>query len=68
MTRASHWLTLGLAAAVNVAALAAVHTAMVQTSQKQHLAQQQPARIVVSAPHAIPAVAVAQQCPAPRVL
>lgn len=68
MTRAFRWLTLGLAAAVNSGALAAVHIAMVQTTQKQYLAQQQPARIVVSAPPAIPAVAVAQQCPAPRIL
>jgi hypothetical protein len=68
MTRTIRLLTLVLAAAVNGAALAAVHAAMVQTTLQERLAQQQPARILVTAPPAVHAVAATQHCPAPKVL
>ena len=68
MTRTSRLLTLALAAVVNGAALAAVHTTMVQTTLQERLAQQQPARIVVTAARAMQAVAATQHCPAPKVL
>lgn len=68
MTRTTRALTLMLAAAVNGAALAAVHAAMVQTTLQERLAQQQPARILVTAPRTAQAVAATQQCAAPKVL
>ena len=68
MTRMIRLLTLALAVAVNGAALAAVHAAMVQTTLQERLAQQQPVRIVVTTPPAVHAVAATRQCPAPSVL
>ena len=68
MTGVLRWWILGVAVAVNGAALAAAHMAMVQTRVHEELALQQPARIVVSAPPKVNPVAAAQQCPAPKVL
>lgn len=67
MQRTVRFAVLGAAVAVNVAALAAVHAAMVQTTLREHLAQQEPARIVVRAA-AAPGAMAAASCPAPRVL
>lgn len=68
MTRTLRFLTLVLAVAVNGAALAVVHAAMVQTTLQERLAQQQPARILVTAPSAVQTAAATQHCPAPKVL
>ncbi|TAK51747.1 MAG: hypothetical protein EPO27_02250 [Betaproteobacteria bacterium] len=68
MTRTFRWLGLGLAVAVNGAALAVLHAAMLQTVAREQLALQRPSRIVVTAPPAAHALASAQSCPGPKVL
>lgn len=68
MTRTIRLAALGLAFVANVAALATVHTAMTETTLREQLALQEPARIVVRAPAAPGAVAAAASCPASYVL
>lgn len=68
MTRTLRLWVLGLAAAVNVAALAAIDAGMVQIVARERLAQQQPERIVVTARPAEQAIVATQNCPAPKVL
>lgn len=68
MTRTIRVLTLGLAAVVHGAVLAAVHATMVQTTLQQRLALQQPARILVTAPPVAYTATATQNCPAPKVL
>ena len=63
MTRGVRLVIVGLAVAVNGGALATAHTAMGQIQERQKLAQQQPARIVVVG-HRPEHVAI-QNCPAP---
>jgi hypothetical protein len=63
MTRTIRLVVVGLAVAVNVAALATVHKAMGQIHERQILAQLQPARIVVVGQRS-EHVAI-QNCPAP---
>jgi hypothetical protein len=63
MTRGVRMVVVGLAVAVNGAALATAHTAMGQIQERQKLALQQPARIVVVGQRA-EHVAI-QNCPAP---
>jgi len=68
MTRTVRLAALGLAAAVNVAVLAAIDAGMVQITERERLAQQQPERIVVTGRAAEHAVMATQNCPAPKVL
>jgi len=56
----------GLAIAVNAAALAVVHASMGQFNDRQQLALQEPARILVVAHR--PVELAIQHCPAPKVL
>jgi len=63
MTRAVRLVVVGLAVAVNGAALATAHTAMGQIQARQKLAQQQPARVVVVGQR--PQHVAIQNCPAP---
>jgi len=56
----------GLAVAVNAAALAVVHASMGQFHERQLLALQEPARVVVVGHR--PVELAIQQCPAPKVL
>ena len=63
MTRGFRLVVVGLAVAVNGAALATAHTAMGQIQERQKLAQQQPARIVVVGQR--PEHVAIQNCPAP---
>ena len=63
MTRAVRLVVVGLAVAVNGAALATAHTAMGQIQERQKLAQQQPARVVVVGQR--PQHVAIQNCPAP---
>ncbi|TAN50009.1 MAG: hypothetical protein EPN19_14805 [Betaproteobacteria bacterium] len=66
MTQGLRLAVMAAAVAVNGAALAVLHAAMLQTAEQERSALQRPARIVVSAP---PSTLVAtQSCPAPRVL
>jgi hypothetical protein len=58
---------LGVALAVNAFALGAVHRAMVEGTERAHLAAQETARVVVSAEHQTPEIAKAN-CPAPKAL
>jgi hypothetical protein len=53
----------GLAVAVNVAALAIVHTAMGQINERERLALQEPARVVVVGQR--PVDVAIQHCPVP---
>jgi hypothetical protein len=48
--RIAHVLALGIALAVNAAALAVVDAAMADGAEKDRLALQQPERVVISAP------------------
>lgn len=66
MTGSIRLLVLGVAAAVHLAALAVVHAAMVQTTLQEKLARQQPARILVTAPHVGQRMLATQSCPAPK--
>jgi hypothetical protein len=59
---------IGTAIAVNAAALAAVHTALVQITVHEQLAQLEPVRIVVTGPRYGHSVMAIQNCPAPGVL
>jgi hypothetical protein len=63
MTRGIQFAVAGLAVAVNAAALAMVHTAMGQINERERLALQEPARVVVVG-HRPMDVAI-QHCPAP---
>ena len=63
MTRAARLVVVGLAVAVNGAALATAHTAMGQIQERQKLAQQQPSRVVVVGQR--PQHVAIQNCPAP---
>jgi hypothetical protein len=63
MTRGIRLVVVGLAVAVNGAALATVHSAMGQIHERQKLALQQPVRIVVVGQRS-EHVAI-QNCPAP---
>ena len=67
MTRTVRLGMLGIAIAVNAAAVAAVDVAMTQGALREQLAQQDPARIVVRAP-ATPGALAAASCPAPKLL
>ena len=68
MTQTLRLLGFGMAIAVNGAALAVLHAAMLQTVAHEKLALQRPARIVVIAQPAAQALVSAQSCPGPRVL
>ena len=63
MMRGTRFVVAGLAVAVNAAALATVHTAMGQINERERLALQEPARVVVVG-HRPVDVAI-QHCPAP---
>ena len=63
MARRIRWMVAGLAIAVNAAALATVHTAMGQFTERQKLALQEPARVVVVGRR--PVEVAIQHCPAP---
>ena len=63
MTHGVRLVVVGMAVAVNCGALATAHMAMGQISERQKLALQQPARIVVVGQRA-EHVAI-QNCPAP---
>jgi hypothetical protein len=71
MKREIHLMALGIAIAVNGAALMAVNAALVDGAGRQLLSQQEPERIVVTATRQdLPETqAVASQnCPAPKTL
>lgn len=68
MTQTLRWLALGMAVAVNGAALTVLHAAMLQTVAHETLALQRPPRIVVTAAPDAHALVSAQSCPAPKVL
>lgn len=63
MTHGTRLVVAGLAVAVNVAALASVHIAMGQITEREKLALQEPSRIVVVG-HRPVDVAI-QHCPTP---
>jgi hypothetical protein len=63
MRRGFRLVVAGLAVAVNVAALATVHSAMGQFNERQKLALQEPPRIVVVGQR--PVEVAIQHCPAP---
>lgn len=63
MNRAIQLLVVGLAIAVNAGALAIAHAAMGQITEREKLALQQPARIVVIARRT--EHVAARACPAP---
>ena len=71
MRRGIRLMALGIAVAVNGAALMAVNAAMVDGAERQRLSQQEPERIVITGrrqdlpEHRTLAV---QNCPAPRAL
>jgi hypothetical protein len=62
MMRGTRFVVAGLAVAVNAAALATVHIAMGQINERERLALQEPARVVVVG-HRPVDVAI-QHCPA----
>lgn len=59
---------LGVAIAVNAAALAAANLALTQIAAREQLAQAQPARIVVTSPRYGESVLATRACAAPGVL
>ena len=63
MTRGVRLVVVGLAVTVNGGALATAHTAMGQIQEREKLALQQPARIVVVGQR--PEHVAIQNCPAP---
>jgi hypothetical protein len=68
MTRNVRLIVLGLATAVNAAALTVVDAGMAQSGVRAELAILQPVRIVVTAPRAGDSILATQTCPAPKVL
>ena len=67
MTTTSRLIALAVALIVNVAALAALHTAMVQGTEQALAANIEPEHVVVSAERA-PGDLAHSNCPAPRAL
>ena len=63
MARGIQLAVAGLAVAVNAAALATVHKAMGQINERERLALQEPARVVVVGQR--PVDVAIQHCPAP---
>jgi hypothetical protein len=63
MTHATRFVVAGLAVAVNLAALATVHTAMGQINERERLALQEPPRVVVAGQR--PVDVAIQHCPIP---
>ena len=61
MTHGTRLVVAGLAIAVNVAALATLHTAMGQINERERLALQEPARVVVVGQR--PVDVAIQHCP-----
>jgi hypothetical protein len=69
MKRGIRLMALGIAMAVNGAALLAVNDAMVDGARRELLSQQQPERIVITAKRRdLPGAVASQNCPAPRAL
>lgn len=68
MNRGIQWLVVGVAVAVNGAALAIAHAAMGQITEREKLALQQPVRIVVIGRRAEHVAAQACPAPVPKVL
>ena len=68
MTIGIRLLLLGIAIAVNAAALGAAHMAMCQVTLREQLAQFEPERIVVTAPRHGHSVVATHLCPSPGVL
>jgi len=71
MKRGNCLMALGVAIAVNAAALMAVNSAMVEGAERELLSQPQPQRVVVTAKRQdLPAnqTIASQNCPAPKAL
>ena len=71
MKRWIRLIALGIAIAVNGAALVAVNAAMVDGAERQLLSQQEPERIVITAPKqedSAPQALAIQNCPAKKTL
>jgi hypothetical protein len=71
MKRGTRLAALGIAIAVNGAALIAVNAAMIEGAERQLLSQQEPERIVITAPrqeNAAPQTLAIQNCPTKRTL
>ena len=67
MTTTSRLIALAVAVALNAAALAAVHTAMVQGTEQALAANVEPEHVVVSAERT-PGELAHSNCPAPKAL
>src|SRR3989475_1804468 len=71
MRRGIRLMALGIAVSVNGAALMAVNAAMVEGAERQLLSQQEPERIVITAPRqedSAPQTLAIQNCPARKTL
>jgi hypothetical protein len=71
MKRGIHPIALGLAIAMNGAALVAVNASMIGGAEREVASQQQPERIVIVAKRQEPPgqqIVAIQNCPAPRAL
>ncbi len=71
MKRGIRLIALGIAIAVNGAALVAVNAAMVDGAERQLLSQQEPERIVITAPRQedpAPQALAIQNCPTKKTL
>ena len=71
MKRRIRLMALGIAIAVNGAALVAVNAAMLDGAERQLLSQQEPERIVITAPRQedpAPQTLAIQNCPAKKTL
>ena len=71
MKRRIRLIALGIAIAVNGAALVAVNAAMVDGAERQLLSQQEPERIVITAPRQeepVPQTLAIQSCPTKKTL
>ena len=68
MTIGMRLLVLGVAVAANAAALTAAHVSLAQIAAREQLAQQSPARIVVTGARYGHSLLAIQNCPSPGVL
>ena len=66
MTTANQFLVLTAAISINLLALAAMHNSMVESRSRQLLAQDQPERVVITAPGLSRHTLATENCPAPK--